>query len=283
MEQHSVLEGIECTSEIIKAFMTKLLVELWAPGDEYHNRNIHEIVKNKSYTNVIIYSDHISINTGKKIDMRPGEHEHNRKQAAGVMSSFRGCKITKEEDPEIYEEVRSVIGYNTEKYIFLSVYLPDIITELPKLNQITFNDILNAPVKDKATNKSEMLNYFEQRKGMDAPCEVYEYFNSGNGAISRVEVDNIFIDVDNNWKYGDMYHRIFWDGDLIGLIHRSGKYLDTYTYRTFDKEKWDEMSKSIETELNWGFDEPVEIISSTADLFNVVKIHGRDLEEYGEE
>lgn len=280
MRKDVKLIGIECVNEKINTFVSSLLKQFWSAGDEFHNRSIHDAVKNQSYTNVIIYGGHLSIKTGKKLNMIDGDHEHNRKQAADVMSLFRGCEISKEEDADVYAEIVSLIGESSDKYLYLSVYVPDLVTELPALTPITFEDIVKAPIKDKSAHKSEMLKYFEQRRGIDAPYDIHEYFNAGIGAISRVEIENFYTDVSHSWKYGEQYHRIFWDGELIGIIHRYGKYLDTYSYSTFDKEKWDDMAAAIESELSWGFEEPVDIISYDSDLFGTVKIHGRDFEEH---
>lgn len=68
--------------------------------------------------------------------------------------------------------------------------------------------------------------------------------------IEDIVIEIIYLNVDSNFKWGEITGRIIFKGEVIGHYNRNGRYMEEYEYYTHDIKKWKEMLSVIKDKLN---------------------------------
>lgn len=137
----------------------------------------------------------------------------------------------------------------------------------------TYQELLDAPVLHIEKGVEGLMDAVANYMRMDK-------HELGSGMYHRkpenISLEVIYQKADNNFEYGDITARVVFNGEVIGHYNRSGRYMDTYTYYTHDRAKWNAMMDCIvkEYDIKPEEDDSLSVFSKEDDIYTLANIPG---------
>lgn len=153
----------------------------------------------------------------------------------------------------------------------------DEAIEQPKLGDADFSYIEDSFIEFYGLENNKYTEYGKNKKSLSS------FFNKNENKPDELELRIVWDDVDSGEKYGDIQVLIFWKNEFIGWIHRSGKWLESYSYSTIDATKWCDMMQTIFQKSEYSYINSmsgVSVHSMDSDVDDLMFIQGVSINNY---
>jgi len=177
--------------------------------------------------------------------------------------------------------VRAITISQEEKNAFSESFYRVNTEQMPdwEYRRGAYQELLDAPVLHVEQGVEGLIDAVANYMHMDK-------HDLGSGMYHRkpenISLEVIYQKTDDNFKWGDITARVVFNGEVIGHYNRGGRYMDTYTYYTHDRAKWNAMMDYIVKEYNITPEEDYSLFefSKEDDIYTLAHIPGyHDVEE----
>lgn len=157
---------------------------------------------------------------------------------------------------EAYQHVKNnyevLTTTDTETTIKETVVIPTSSFEPIEVEKISWQAIIDAP-KIEDGSFDLLVNSFLEYFSLDSVeyidgkpiFDFNHYFCQDNNQPKDLELRTVWIDVDDEEKYGNIETLIFWKNKFIGWVSRSGRWLDSTDTSTVDVMAWQDLMETI--------------------------------------
>lgn len=131
--------------------------------------------------------------------------------------------------------------------------IPTSTIEPLPLRKIEWVELINAPKLDDGEFSiltTAFLEYFgldvrAQQAGDSKSFNFNQYFYNEKNKPVDLELREVWRDTDSDDKYGSIQTLVIWQGEFLGWLVCSGKWLDSYTAYTVNLTRWSELMDCI--------------------------------------
>ena len=121
------------------------------------------------------------------------------------------------------------------------------------IRKIEWIELINAPKLDDGEFSiltTAFLEYFgldvrAEQAGSSKSFDFNQYFFNEKNKPVDLELREVWRDTDSDEKYGHIQTLVIWQGEFIGWLLCSGKWLDSYTAYTVNLTRWSELMDCI--------------------------------------
>lgn len=177
--------------------------------------------------------------------------------------------------------VKGVVISQEEKNAFPESFYKVNTEEMPdwEYRKGIYQELLDAPVLHVEQGLEGLIDAVANHMRIDK-------YDLGSDMYNRkpenISLEVIYQKTDNSFKWGNITARVVFNGEVIGHYNRGGRYMDTYTYYTHDRAKWNAMMDCIVKEYSIKPEEDYSLFefNKEDDIYTLAHIPGyHDVEE----